>query len=437
MAGHESSDIPSARPLDAERAKLKEQGYSDAEISQILIARAVGGHQPASAAPTGPGVLSNTISSIVAIAGHARALIPSFRSDFVTLSRQDVSVAARLGATFSLIVKLAVVCVLTYAGWQEWQQHIINQTKIQEAEVGKRKAEECSARAKVIMDTVPLNKVSEAMAVVQRDCDPTFASRAAKCEAGYQELLADAEHVTESEDKLNALLKKSNTYQEGCTLTQAQLDAIKKRAVDAVAKGPSPEEQRKAVEAILPVIDQVPMFTELAKSARAAVAQKDYPKAASIVKPATIYVKTLMQISEADKKGDMAAALKAAEEMRDAIVQPGVVNKDQFDKQREAAFVSVAWFSLMTKDYAKALAASDKAISFAPDDLVPKTNKAHALLMLRRVDEAKAIYFQYRGQPIIDGKIWDQVIRDDFVQLRKAGVDSPDMTYIDRMLKPY
>jgi len=132
-----SEDKPVASSLDAERERLRKAGYTDAEVSQILIARAA--QQPAGAA--GQGVMSNVLSSIVAIGSHARALIPTFRKDVATVFDGTATASARAGATASLAVKAIVILVLGYAAWQEWNQHIISNTEIARQQARKAKAE--------------------------------------------------------------------------------------------------------------------------------------------------------------------------------------------------------------------------------------------------------------------------------------------------------
>ena len=127
--------------LDAERARLRSAGYTDAEISQIMIARA--SQQPAAASQ---GALSNALSSIVAVAGHARAAIPTFRNDVATVFDASATVSARAGATASLAVKAIVILVLSYAAWQEWRQNRIYATETAASQARKIRAEECSAR---------------------------------------------------------------------------------------------------------------------------------------------------------------------------------------------------------------------------------------------------------------------------------------------------
>ena len=125
-----------ATPLDPEREQLRKAGYTDAEISQILIARA--SQHPAGA---GQGVMSNVLSSILAVGSYARMVIPSFRKDVTTMFDGTVTASARVGATASLAVKAVVVLVLGYAAWQEWNQHIISNTEIARQQAVKAKAE--------------------------------------------------------------------------------------------------------------------------------------------------------------------------------------------------------------------------------------------------------------------------------------------------------
>jgi hypothetical protein len=148
-------DSPAAVPLDAERARLRSAGYTDTEISQILIAREMAGsQQPAGA--TGQGVMSSVLSSLVAVASYARSIVPSFRKDAATMLDRAAPASARAGATASLMVKIIVVGVLAYAAWQEWQQHIIYATETAAAQAEEIKIE---VRAMKIngLDAVPLS----------------------------------------------------------------------------------------------------------------------------------------------------------------------------------------------------------------------------------------------------------------------------------------
>ena len=88
---------------------------------------------------------------------------------------------------------------------------------------------------------------------------------------------------------------------------------------------------------------------------------------------------------------------------------------------------------LFVRDFAKALESADEAIALAPDEIWLHTNRAHALMFLGRVDEARALYLKHRGAKNVGGKgSWETVILDDFAELRKAGLTSPLMDEIEK-----
>jgi hypothetical protein len=116
-------DTPAAAPLDAERARLRSAGYTDAEISHILTQREIGA-SPQQSAGAGQGVMSNVLSSIVAVASHARALIPAYKQNVATVFDGGATGSARAAAAALVAGKTVVILVLGYAAWQEWQIHI-------------------------------------------------------------------------------------------------------------------------------------------------------------------------------------------------------------------------------------------------------------------------------------------------------------------------
>jgi hypothetical protein len=147
-------------PLDAERETLRKAGYTEAEVSQILIARALTASQQAAGA-AGQGVMSNVLSSIVAVASHARAIIPTFRKDVTTVFDGSAATSARAGSAASLAVKAVVVLVLGYAASQEWNQHIISATEIARQQALKAKAE-ADALTDCTVDGLYLRELREA-----------------------------------------------------------------------------------------------------------------------------------------------------------------------------------------------------------------------------------------------------------------------------------
>jgi hypothetical protein len=54
-------------------------------------------------------------------------------------------------------------------------------------------------------------------------------------------------------------------------------------------------------------------------------------------------------------------------------------------------------------------------------------------MFLDRVDEARALYLQYRGEKKVQGeKSWEAIILEHFADLRKAGLTHPLMDEIER-----
>jgi len=118
-------------PLDAERARLRAAGYTDAEISQILIARASAPQQATGgagqAAP--PGVFSGMLGNVGAAMSYGRSFLPTLRGDLVKTFDRALSPIQRIEAALFLAFKVAVIAVIAYAVNQEWQQHIVAATE--------------------------------------------------------------------------------------------------------------------------------------------------------------------------------------------------------------------------------------------------------------------------------------------------------------------
>jgi TPR repeat protein len=94
----------------------------------------------------------------------------------------------------------------------------------------------------------------------------------------------------------------------------------------------------------------------------------------------------------------------------------------------------VAWYALFAGEYEIAFTAAERAHRLLPDNLLIENNRAHALMFLGRQEEAKALYFAYKGKPLGDGASWDSSIADDFTKFRKAGLTHPMMADIEKGL---
>jgi hypothetical protein len=93
----------------------------------------------------------------------------------------------------------------------------------------------------------------------------------------------------------------------------------------------------------------------------------------------------------------------------------------------------LAYKLVLAGDFGRALEAADHALSFAPGQIWIHGNRAHALMLLGRADEARAIYLQYRGtHEMSGGRSWEAVTLLDFADMRNAGLTHPLMDEIER-----
>jgi hypothetical protein len=157
----EAKEAPKPSALETERARLRKDGFSDPEISQILIARETGA---SSSAGLGSGVVTGVLNNLGAVAAHARNIIPGLKADLAHLLDGEASAAARLGAAVTLVLKAAVIAVLAYVVSLEFSQL--------QSMAAKTKAEACSARMAMIANTLSPDQWGKANAEYNRDCAP-------------------------------------------------------------------------------------------------------------------------------------------------------------------------------------------------------------------------------------------------------------------------
>ncbi len=464
MATPEQGDKPTSSPLDAEREKLRKAGYTETEISQILVARALGSSAHSADAPASQGVLSGTLSSVMAIGSYARGTVFTIRHDLAAIFDATALASARVSAAAMLVFKVAVISVLAYAGWQEWHQHIISATEIADSQARKIKAEECSARIKAIIDTVPMNKIAEATEIVQRDCDPTYAAREAQCDARSKAIVSDLDHLKPGDNEgVSRVVKQVDGFKEDCQITEERQRLLKAAAGRAAALFQQGSEHPNSTDnpatcdekfkTLLTAIETVdfkdkdPTTTLKTKidqykgecavtEAQQAAAKAAFEKRAEkLAKLTTVLARfhEIDQIDAAHKAGNYAEALKLSEAHVAATEADEIKKEGKAGKLTAGALIGLSWEALFAREFSKSLDASERAIKLSPNDLVPVTNQAHALMLLGRTDEAKAIYLAHKGEPL-QGKTWEKVISEDFGKLHQAGITHPMMAEIETAL---
>jgi len=137
-------------------------------------------------------------------------------------------------------------------------------------------------------------------------------------------------------------------------------------------------------------------------------------------------------------QGTLEEALAAYQESlaiaKALVAKDGSNTQWQNDLQRSIEMIGgLAYSFVLTHAFDKALEAADEAISLAPDKIWLYANRAHALMFFGRVDDARALYFKYRGtKNVQDNKSWETVILDDLADLRKARLTNPLMDEIEK-----
>jgi tetratricopeptide (TPR) repeat protein len=92
---------------------------------------------------------------------------------------------------------------------------------------------------------------------------------------------------------------------------------------------------------------------------------------------------------------------------------------------------ALSYLFVLAGKFADALEASDEAISVAPQKIWIHTNRAHALMFLGRLEEARALYLKYGGtNNVQEEKSWETIILDDFTAIREADLTHPLMDEI-------
>jgi esterase/lipase superfamily enzyme/Tfp pilus assembly protein PilF len=133
------------------------------------------------------------------------------------------------------------------------------------------------------------------------------------------------------------------------------------------------------------------------------------------------------QIEQFDQGGKYAEALVLQRRLAAEIERAETASAGAPGAKTAGALVNVAWHALFAHDFEQALAVSDRAHALEPTQLDVETNRAHALLLLGRVDEARALYRSYKGKPIslTNDQLWEDAIADDVEALARAGIDQP------------
>jgi predicted Zn-dependent protease len=109
--------------------------------------------------------------------------------------------------------------------------------------------------------------------------------------------------------------------------------------------------------------------------------------------------------------------------------------KDVVDVAIADKYGNFADSAVQAGDFARALEAADLGIRFGPDLTWIRMNRAHALMFLDRVGEARAEYLARRGKEIPGHGTWERVVIEEFAQLRERGREHPLMAKIEKLFQ--
>ena len=456
-------------PLSGERERLRRKGFTDAEISQILIEQETGGRAPqAHHHGAQQGMLSSVVGSIVAVSGYVVSLFTSIPQDAATMLDASLQASARSRAFVSLLFKAVVIGVLSFAAWQEWQQHIISQTEIAKSQARKIEIEAENAKA---LNEAQVKKL-EAEAAVSKDVNEAQAAKL-KAEAGAAEQVARGEKAKACSEQIKLFQSNINMYDidsnmnvKPGTPTAHMLDKYNKDCGAVTGKTPEAPTQNSAeakaceekfeglfgqlqkvdkndtatfdligIELFIKHKEKCPFTPE--QQAKLDTMKDEIDASSERIK---IFAGVALIVRYADdakkelKAGHYDAAYDLEKKSRETAEEMDTKNGKKPGKLTAGALGSLSWYGLFARDYAGALAAADRAIALDPPGLVASTNKAHALMFLGRDEEARTAYLAHRGEKIDDKRAWNEAIVKDFADLRAAGLTNPLMDEMTRAL---
>jgi TPR repeat protein len=114
--------------------------------------------------------------------------------------------------------------------------------------------------------------------------------------------------------------------------------------------------------------------------------------------------------------------------------------REWFERAAAAGYIGalgkLAWHALLLREFEQALDAAERALRTDPELLGIQCYRAHALMLLNKAAEARALYLAHKDKQIAesDNRTWQQMVGDDFAELSAAGIEHPLMAEIKTAL---
>jgi WD40 repeat protein len=111
---------------------------------------------------------------------------------------------------------------------------------------------------------------------------------------------------------------------------------------------------------------------------------------------------------------------------------------DAVDSETADYYGNFADAAVKAGDFQIALEAAELGIQFGPEKIWIRANRAHALMFLNRIPEARAEYLadRNRGAIVLGEKKWEEAIVEDFRSYRETGRTHELMSEIENRFKP-
>lgn len=99
-------------------------------------------------------------------------------------------------------------------------------------------------------------------------------------------------------------------------------------------------------------------------------------------------------------------------------------------------YLQLSWYELLNAVPAKALQSTEAGLALDADHLPLLTNKAHALLLSGRQEDAMALYRQNIGRkmPTASGRLWEDEILNDLRQFENNGLRDPRLATVKALM---
>ena len=120
------------------------------------------------------------------------------------------------------------------------------------------------------------------------------------------------------------------------------------------------------------------------------------------------------------------------------VLQSSIIDIGDFvgEKQLSEVLGNLSWLHLLNGNRKAALENGERAIGLIHDQSISPTliNIAHAYLFNNQLEKAITIYGRYKDHTLINGRLWNEEVKDDFMLLRQTGRDCPEMKKVEEVL---